>query len=159
VHKKPCSTEEIPFGAVVSLVSRSKFVFLNNQLRSLGLSAGQFPVLMLLAKEQNLMQDRFVRHYHLDKGTIARAVRKLEDGGYVRRITDPDNRRAVRLFLTEKGEEVIPLLRDINREWERQVSTGLSKPEIVALHSLMRQVARNSYAILQKNGDPGDDRE
>ena len=127
---KSCLPEDIPFGAVVSLVNRSKFVFLNNRLRPLGLSAGQFPVLMLLAKEQNIMQDTLVRHYHLDKGTIARAVRKLEDGGYIRRITDPGNRRAVRLFLTEKGEHAIPLLQAINREWENQISAGLSNEEM-----------------------------
>ena len=155
----PCSAEEIPFGAVVSLINRSKFVFLNNRLQPLGLSAGQFPILMLLAKEQNLMQDRFVQHYHLDKGTIARAVRKLEDGGYIRRITDPLNRRAVRLFLTEKGEDAIPHLKDINREWEHQICIDLSKTEIVALHRIMRHVARNSCAILQKIGDSHDDHE
>ena len=154
---KPCLPDDIPFGAVVSLVSRSKFVFLNNRLRPLGLSAGQFPVLMLLAKEQNIMQDRLVRHYNLDKGTIARAVRKLEDGGYIRRITDPGNRRAVRLFLTGKGEGSIPLLQAINREWEDQISAGLSKDEGRALHSLMHRVARNSYSILQKEGESGDD--
>jgi len=97
---KPCLPEDIPFGAVVSLLNRSKFVFLNDRLRPLGLSAGQFPVLMLLAREQDITQDRLVRHYHLDKGTIARAVKKLEDAGYIRRIIDPTNRRAVRLFLT-----------------------------------------------------------
>lgn len=156
---KPCLPEDIPLGAVVSLINRSKHVFLNNRLRSLDLSAGQFPILILLAKEQNIMQDRFVQHYHLDKGTIARAVRKLENGGYIRRITDPDNRRAVRLFLTEKGEDAIPLLKDINREWEHQICTNLSKTEIAALHSIMRHVARNSCAILQKNGDPCDDHE
>ena len=154
---KSCLPDDIPFGAVVSLVNRSKFVFLNNRLRPLGLSAGQFPVLMLLAKEQNIMQDRLVRHYNLDKGTIARAVRKLEDGGYIRRITDPGNRRAVRLFLTGKGEGAIPLLQAINREWEDQISAGLSKDEGRALHSLMHRVARNSFSILKKEGESGDD--
>ncbi len=158
MHMKPGLPEDIPFGAVFSLISRSKFVFLNNRLWPLGLSAGQFPVLMLLAKEQNIMQDTLVRHYHLDKGTIARAVRKLEDGGYIRRITDTGNRRAVRLFLTEKGERSIPLLQAINREWENIISAGLSKEEITALHSLIRRVAHNGFAIVDKNGDSGDDR-
>lgn len=155
---KSCSPDDIPLGALVSLVNRSKFVFLNNRLRPLGLSAGQFPVLMLLAREQNIMQDRLVRHYNLDKGTIARAVRKLEDGGYIRRITDPDNRRAVRLFLTGEGERVIPLLQAINRDWEILVSASLSKDEGRALLSLMRRVAMNSFSILQKEGESGDDR-
>jgi MarR family transcriptional regulator, temperature-dependent positive regulator of motility len=150
---KPYLPEDIPFGAIVSLISRSRFIFLNDRLRPLGLSAGQFPVLMLLAKEQNIMQDTLVRHFHLDKGTIARAVRKLEDGGYIRRITDPGNRRAVRLFLTVKGERAVPLLQAINREWEKYISAGLSKVELAALHSLMRRVAQNSFLILQKDGE------
>jgi DNA-binding MarR family transcriptional regulator len=147
-----CSPDDIPFGAVVSLVNRSKYVFLNNRLRPLDLSAGQVPVLMLLAKEQNLMQDDLVRHYHLDKGTIARAVRKLEDAGYLRRITDPGNRRAVRLFLTQKGDQAIPLLEKINHEWEDRISAGLSPGERRTVQALMKTVAKDSLAILQKTG-------
>ncbi len=118
-------TGDIPLGAVISITSRSRFIFLNDRLMPLGLSAGQFPVLMLLYKEQNIMQETLVRHYHLDKGTIARAVKKLEDAGYIRRIVDPANRRAVRLFLTEKGEQAAPILKAINTRMGR---TGLRRP-------------------------------
>jgi DNA-binding MarR family transcriptional regulator len=150
---RSCSPDEIPFGAIVSLINRSKIVFLNDRLRPLGLSAGQFPVLMLLAREQNIIQEDLVRHFHLDKGTIARAARKLEDGGYIRRITDSGNRRAVRLFLTEKGEHSIPLLQAINRDWENIISSGLSGDERATLHCLMRHVAKNSFTIMLKGDD------
>jgi MarR family transcriptional regulator, temperature-dependent positive regulator of motility len=156
---RPVLPDDIPFGAVVSLSSRSRFVFLNNHLRPLGLSAGQYPVLMLLAKEQNIMQEDLVRHYHLDKGTIARAVKKLENSGYIRRITDPDNRRAVRLFLTKKGEHAVPFLHGINTAWEKRISTGFSPEEARTLHCLMRRAAQNSILILEKNGGPCSDGE
>lgn len=155
VHMKPCLPEDIPFGAVVSLIYRSRYVFLNDRLRPLGLSAGQLPILMLLSKEQNIMQDRLVRHYHLDKGTIARSVRKLEDGGYIRRITDPTNRRAVRLFLTDKGEGITPVLKAINHEWEELVCASLSGHEREMLISLIRTVAVNSCrSMLATGGTP-----
>jgi hypothetical protein len=86
---KSCLPDDIPSGAIVSLVNRSKFAFLNNRLRPPGLPAGQFPILMLLSQAQDFTQDTLVRHYHPDKGTIARAVKNLEDRGYIRRITDP----------------------------------------------------------------------
>jgi len=142
-------TGEIPFGAVVSITSRGRFIFLNDRLRPLGLSAGQFPVLLLLYKEQNIMQETLVRHYHLDKGTIARAVKKLEDAGYIRRIVDPANRRAVRLFLTEKGELAESVLKAINTEWEEQVCAGLSSQERENLNTLMHKVAENSHMSMQ----------
>ena len=149
MHTKSPITGEIPFGAIVSITSRGRFIFFNDRLRPLGLSAGQVPVLMLLYKEQNIMQETLVRHYRLDKGTIARAVKKLEDAGFIRRITDPDNRRAVRLFLTEKGEQVAPMLRAINHEWEEQVCAGLSIAEKDTLTTLMRMVAENSHRNIQ----------
>jgi DNA-binding MarR family transcriptional regulator len=147
---------EVSFGAVVSITSWGRFVFLNDRLRPLGLSAGQFPVLMLLYKEQNIMQETLVRHYHLDKGTIARSVRKLEDAGYIRRITDPGNRRAVRLFLTKKGESAAPLLHAIDREWEEQICAGLPEKDKQILKTLMRTVAENSHRSMQNAGDGGD---
>jgi DNA-binding MarR family transcriptional regulator len=154
---KSCLPDDIPLGAAVSVISRSKSVFFNNRLRPHGLSAGQVPVLLLLAREQNIMQDRLVRHYHLDKGTIARAVRKLEDGGFLHRTPDPGNRRAVRLFLTGKGEEAIPLLQSINREWEEQAGAGLSAGEMASLRSLLHRMAQNGCAILETDGGDGDD--
>ena len=142
----------IPLGAAISIALRGRFIFLNNHLKPLGLSAGQFPVLMLLAKEQNITQDTLVRHYHLDKGTIARTVKKLESAGFIRRIVDPVNRRAVRLFLTPKGELVIPCLRDINSAWEVAVCSGLSGADQDTLYTLLCRAAWNSHTIMMNDG-------
>ena len=153
MHVKSPAKEDIPFGALISISSRSRYIFLNNRLRPLGLSAGQFPVLMLLYKEQNIMQDTLVRHYHLDKGTIARAVKKLEVAGYIRRIIDPDNRRAVRLFLTEKGQQAAPLLKAADQAWEEWICSGLSDRDKRTLTTLMRKVAENSHSSIQYAGE------
>lgn len=99
------------------------------------------------------MQETLVRHYHLDKGTIARAVKKLEAGGYIRRIVDPANRRAVRLFLTDKGEEVVPLLQAIDREWEDRICAGFSVDDRTTMSAFMRHVAQNSHLFMQNSGD------
>jgi len=149
--------EKIPFGAMISITFRGHFVFLNDRLRPLGLTAGQFPVLIRLYREQNITQEMLVRHYRIDKGTIARAVRKLEDTGYIRRIVDPKNRRAVRLFLTEKGVAVAPQLMQIVREWEAQILSGLTDVETVQLQTLMRTVTGNSFQFMQKSGGLADD--
>ena len=159
MHTGSCKTEEIPFSAVISITNRGKDMFVNDRLGPLGLTCGQVPVLTLLAKEQNITQETLVRHYHLDKGTIARAVRKLEDAGYIRRITDPSNRRAVRLFLTEKGEGAIPVILTINREWEAWICRGLSLQDKKAVRTLMQAVARNSFSYMARAGGLPDDRE
>ena len=42
----------------------------------------------------------------VDKSTASRVVGCLEDRGYVRRVADPDDRRALRLELTADGTEL-----------------------------------------------------
>jgi MarR family transcriptional regulator, temperature-dependent positive regulator of motility len=144
---------------MVSITNRARSVFFNERLRPLGLSAGQFPVLLLLAKEQNITQETLVRHYHLDKGTIARAVKKLENGGYIRRITDPENRRAVRLFLTRKGEQMVPVIQEINSAWEASAFRGIRTSEQDSLRLLMLAVAKNSLVDIRDAGGVSDDSE
>ena len=134
----------IPLGAVISITCRGRAIFFNRRLAPYGISAGQVGVLMLLFREQNIIQETLVRHYHLNKGTIARAVRKLEDAGYLYRITDPGNRRAVRLFLTGKGVDIAPVICRIEREWEEMISTGLPEQDRERLAAIMHRVAETS---------------
>ena len=152
MHTGSCTAEEIPFGAVISITNRGRDMFVNDRLKPLGLTCGQVPVLMLLAKEQNIMQETLVRHYHLDKGTIARAVKKLEDAGFIRRIPDPRNKRAVRLFLTKKGEAAIPVILAINRAWETWIYRGLPPADKQAVRTLMQTIAKNSFSYMERAG-------
>jgi DNA-binding MarR family transcriptional regulator len=43
----------------------------------------------------------------LDSSTVSRHVSHLEDGGYLTRTGDPDDRRASRVLLTDKGRAVL----------------------------------------------------
>jgi DNA-binding MarR family transcriptional regulator len=43
----------------------------------------------------------------LDASTVSRHVSHLEDGGYLARSSDPDDRRATRVRLTGKGQAVL----------------------------------------------------
>lgn len=136
----------MPLGAAISIINRAHLIILNERLEVFGLSAGQFPVLMCLIRKQNVMQDTLARHFHIDKGSIARSVKKLEDAGFIRRIIDPDNRRAVRLFLTEKGEQVAPEIMRIDQDWQDQAYASLSEDERVQFTALISRMAKNSIA-------------
>ncbi|MFA6364173.1 MarR family winged helix-turn-helix transcriptional regulator [Methanoregula sp.] len=141
---------EMPLGAMISIINRTHFVALNEQLRPLGLSAGQFPILLCLIKKQNVMQDTLARHFRIDKGAIARAVTKLEDAGYVKRIVDPGDRRAVRLFLTPKGEEIASVIEQIDHEWEELMYSCIRPEDRPQFYLLIRRIADSCCESLKK---------
>ena len=89
----------------------------------------------------------------IDKGSISRAVNLLEEKGIVRCITDESNRRAVRLYLTEAGEKLIPEVVKIDKEWEEAAFSGLSEEERKQAMTLLRRISENSYEAAYENGD------
>lgn len=145
--------EKAPLGALISIIHRTHHVIVDEQMKRFGLSSGQLFTLLHLAYEQDITQETLARHFHIDKGTIARAVRKLEDAGYINRTVDPNNRRAVRISLTERGEEIIPEILRINREWEEEICTGLSAEDREKVRSLLLAIARNSLRFAQTGGE------
>ncbi|MBP2147159.1 DNA-binding MarR family transcriptional regulator [Methanofollis sp. W23] len=147
------SPETPPLGALVSVIHRTHDMIINERMRAFGLSSGQLFTLIHLAHQQGVTQETLARRFHVDKGTTARAVRRLEDTGHIIRTTDPDDRRAVRIFLTKKGEEIIPEIIRIDREWEKDVCAGLTDEEQRAVYTLLQTIARNSITITQENED------
>ncbi len=145
--------DEIPLGAFISITYRSNFVRIKNKMKELGLSTGQFFVLMVLSHEQGLTQDALAWHLLIDKGSIARAVNVLEDQGYVKRITDESNRRAVRLYFTEKGEELVPEIHKIDRELEEGTLSLLTEEEKAQARVLLRKMAQGSYEAAHENNE------
>lgn len=145
--------KDLPLGAFISMTYRSHFVRINHRMKELGLSAGQFFVLMVLSDEQGVTQDYLAGVFLIDKGSIARAVNVLEEKGIVRRITDEKNRRAVRLYLTEAGEKLIPEVVKIDKEWEEAAFSGLSQEERKQAMTLLRRISENSYEAAYEKGD------
>jgi DNA-binding MarR family transcriptional regulator len=138
---------DIPLGALISLIRRNHVIALNIRLKPLGLSAGQFPILMFLSRKEGIPQETLARYFHLDKATIARAVRRLEDDNFVCRRIDPVNRRAYGLFLTGKGKGVMDELLAIEAAWEEELLAVLPEQERDDVIRLLRILAEKSILL------------
>jgi DNA-binding MarR family transcriptional regulator len=147
---RPCQGKP-PLGALVSVIHRTHHMIINERMKAFGLSSGQLFTLLYLAHEQGVAQETLAHRFHVDKGTVARAVRRLEDSGHITRTTDPDDRRAFRIFLTEKGEKIIPEIVRIDHEWEKEVCAGLTDEEQRTVFTLLQTIAKNSIAITQES--------
>ncbi|MDI6719875.1 MAG: MarR family transcriptional regulator [Methanomicrobiales archaeon] len=138
---------DLPLGALISLIRRNHIVALNTRLKPLGLSAAQVPVLLYLSRREGVSQEAIARFFHLDKATIARGVRRLEEDAFVCRRVDPDNRRAYGLYLTGKGKEIIAEILEIEAGWEEELLAVLSEQERQDAIHLLRTLAEHSLAI------------
>lgn len=143
----------IPLGTFISIIHRTHMIYLNDKMKDLNLTAGQFPFLMALSHNEGITQDDMANHFHIDKGTVARALRKLEDNEFLYREIDQENRRRYLIYLTKKGKEVIPQIKSIDREWENLVCAKFSNDENGLLFEILQKLAINSLEKVHKHGE------
>jgi DNA-binding MarR family transcriptional regulator len=110
---------------------------LSASLKTFGLTTEQFNVLRIVRgqKEELCVKDITSRMLERNSNTT-RIIDKLEAKGLVKRQTSSNDRREIRIHLTEKGSE---LLSEIDANWDRQdpVSLPLSEPEAKTLNNLL----------------------
>lgn len=144
---------EIPIGLMVSMIHRTHMIFINEKIKHMDLTAGQIPFLMVLSREEGITQDELAAHFHIDKGVVARALRKMEDKNYLLREIDPENRRRHRIYLTEKGKSTVPKITNIDKEWEDSICSKISEEEYNQIFSIFKKMALNCLEKVDKNGE------
>ena len=86
---------------------RAEFVFEVEQemgRQGVDLNFTQFLALKLLGHEEPMTPVELARALHYNPGALTRGLDKLEKRGYLERVPDPDDRRALRLELTAEGK-------------------------------------------------------
>ena len=138
--------DSMPFISLIHHISKNKLKYtMENPNRIDMVHEGRY--LMEIHKKRDLSQDDLANIFGQSKGTIAKALKKLEDKEYVERKIDENNRRKYILNTTKKGEELAILLENDLENWEKIV--GIDRLDEKTKNQL-RQIARKSEEILKE---------
>jgi len=107
--------------------------YYNERLSRYGITIAQsFIILSLIEKGPSNVKDLAAR-LEIDSSAITGLVDRLEREGLVTRQTNPKDRRAFLINLTEKGEKLGQKLKPIASEFNEKIKSGLSKSELNAV--------------------------
>lgn len=95
-----------------------------------------------LSAEAGLTQAELGERLALEKSTVSRLVAGMERRGWVHRERDPDNRRYVRLKLTEHGEHAAATVGTHLHEHHQAILASLTDEELQALTVGLTALAR-----------------
>lgn len=100
-------------------------------------------LLFCLSHEEGLTQLELSKRAGLKPPTVSVALRHLEEEGYVVRETDAEDKRAARVYLSEKGQA---LERENMERFERidnRMMRGFSAEETETLRKLLLRIKEN----------------
>ena len=110
-------------------------------LRPVGLTNGQFSLLMSLNRPQPPAMGPVAKLLAMDRTTLTAALKPLERHGLVTIAVDPADRRSRLLILTDLGRETLASALPIWRETHAAVEAGLSTLDGNQLRSALNALA------------------
>ncbi|HTZ38193.1 MAG TPA: MarR family transcriptional regulator [Stellaceae bacterium] len=108
--------------------------------RRLGLTRAQCRTLGYLARNEGINQAGLADLLEIRPMTLVRQIDRMQEAGWIERRPDPSDRRARRLYLTEKARPVLSRIWDVATETQDQVLAALSPDEADHLIDLLRRV-------------------
>jgi len=138
-------------GFLVNDIARLISAEYNRMMKPLGLTRAQWRVIVHLHREDGLTQVELARLLGTGKVAVGGLVNRLEKSGWVKRRIDPDDRRANRVFLTEKGHAIEGDMMSTGRILTTRILSGLSEEERRRLTELLLVVKQSLVEIEAEN--------
>lgn len=104
------------------------------------LTKRQFTVLSLTASQCGISQSDLARQLGIERSGMVQLVDQLETKGYLRRVSNPEDRRVYRLEVTKAGHERLNQHHHAVVAHEQRVLAGLNKKEQALLLSLLDRI-------------------
>lgn len=107
------------FGKYIAVLHRQEQKYVNRVMKRYDLGYSCYNFLLYLSRKEGASQKALCTDMVIDEALAARVMKKLEAQDYVRR-EKPAGGRTYRLFLTEKGQALVPVLREaVSGWWEK----------------------------------------
>ena len=137
-------------GKNISILYRQFNMFLNNELEKVDITATELMYLGSLYKKDGITQDELVREYCIDKAATARTIQSMEKKGFVYRKADEVDKRAKRVYLTEKSDEYQKLIQDIQKKWIEKINMEIAEDDMEVFLKVLSSVTTRIQEINQE---------
>jgi DNA-binding MarR family transcriptional regulator len=117
--------------------------YVKKKLAPFNIAPEQNLVMMLLWEQDGLSQNEITIKLNKDKTNIARMSQGLEQKGFVKKAICPKDRRAQRLYLTEKGRNLSEHVLPIAEEFHEILCKNITDEELFQLRTILSKMREN----------------
>lgn len=131
-------------------VGRAHRCVLERGLNQTGVYRSQHRLLMFIVDNPNLSQKDVATMFRISTATVAVSLKKLEQGGYIRRVVDQKDNRFNQICATEKGKNVAERSRCYFQKVEKEMFEGFSTEDLERLQGYLDRMYQNLNGILSE---------
>lgn len=125
---------------MITKIAREAEKLVNKKMKYQGIGTAEIDLIHTLRHNRGCTQARLCELLNADKAAVARRTRNLEEKGYLIRKPDPDDRRSMLLYPTEKADELKSSKADIESAFYVYILSVLGDDEKKTFSSLLERV-------------------
>ena len=151
---------ERDFAFLLSDVARLLRTYADQKARQFGMTRAQWSVLFRLERHEGLKQSELAEILDIQPITLTRLIDRLCDNGLIERRSDPNDRRAKRLFLTPAARPVLEKFNVLTKDMMADVLAGIDHSVVAQLVTHLAGIKDNLRgAIATRDGGTPDTEE
>ena len=126
---------------LLDVATRRITKFYNRRLRRFGITYNHLFILTCLWEQDDVHVKDLAQQLCLDSSSLTGHLDRMERIALVVRQDDPDDRRAVRVLLTEKGRHLKDQLEPIGQELKATLQRGVPLERLQAFTAALRNIS------------------
>lgn len=128
---------------IIDDLSREKNKILSYYLDEYSLGSGQFQILNEIAWNEGISQKIIAQKRKIHKSAVGKSIERLIENGYIYKERKENDKRAFCLYCTEKGRQMIPVIKNIVTKVDRILTNGSTLDEIRIFKDLCLHMRKN----------------
>lgn len=134
-------------GKWISILHRQSQIYINNELKSYDLNSSEYIYLINLAGNEGVNQRFLSDLLIIDDALTTRVMKGLEEKGYIIREKNLGDKRSYNIRLTEKGNQIQPIVLEKLHYWTDILSTNMNEEEMNFIFEKLKLMSKNALLI------------
>ena len=139
--------QETPFEFLIMKLNDIYLVSLNRKLKELDLTINQANFLVVINTEESLPQSYISQLLNIRGGSVTKALKRLEEKGFVEIKPNPENKSKNIVKITDKGRKVTQEFNKKITEIEDEIFKNYTAKEKEKLKITLRDLSKKYFEL------------
>ena len=154
IHETNTTTDKTPLGTLLSVLMSYEVLarYLEVELRQYDVTLIRFHIMStLFTNGGEMTPSEIAESVFREKNSVTAVLNTLERQGVIRREPSSDDRRSVKVVITDKGWKEANRLNPIAQQLSREALSCIEKGQVEALVDIMRNVRESLLSKIAKS--------
>lgn len=124
----------------MGIISRQATMNMNHEASQYNLDNNLFLILIRIVEYEGLNQSQLSHMVKIDKTTLSRSLRKLEDKGFITKKVNSKNKKFKELFPTTQALQIYDRLIGFETIYIQSVMKNLTSSELFQLEAILNKI-------------------